>query len=157
MNTLPAATRPSRSRSDERRLLLLETTLRLVAVGGVDGVTHRRVAQAAGVPLGSTTYYVDSREHLLREAFRHYLQQAKAAQAELAVRFQNQGSAGVVDFLVEVTQREFEDESTIRAEYELTLFASRDAAVAEQLHDCDEWIVGNLARTLRRLAPILRR
>ncbi|MHC4910387.1 MAG: TetR/AcrR family transcriptional regulator [Planctomycetota bacterium] len=86
MNTLPSATSPSRSRSDERRLLLLETTLRLVAVGGVDAVTHRRVAQAAGVPLGSTTYYFDSREHLLREAFRHYLEQARAAQSELALR-----------------------------------------------------------------------
>jgi DNA-binding transcriptional regulator YbjK len=112
--------------------------------------TSRR-HQAAGVPLGSTTYYFDSREHLLREAFRHYLEQARAAQSELALRFQNQGTAGVVDFLVDLTQREFEDESTIRAEYELTLFASRDAAVAEELHDWDEWIVGNLARTLESL------
>jgi hypothetical protein len=34
-----------------------------------------------------------------------------------------------------VSRRELEDESTIRGEYELTLFASGDAAVAEQLHD----------------------
>ena len=47
--------------------------LSLIAQQGFAAVTHRRVAAAAGVPLGSTTYYFDSREHLLREAFRRFL------------------------------------------------------------------------------------
>jgi DNA-binding transcriptional regulator YbjK len=31
----------------------------------VDAVTHRRVAEAAGLPLASTTYWFESKEHLL--------------------------------------------------------------------------------------------
>ena len=152
MNGLPATpSRPGSARSDERRTLLLETTLRLVAAGGVDSVTHRRVARAAGVPLGSTTYYFDSREHLLREAFRHYLDQARSTQSVMASRLEAPSAESVVSFLVELTEREFTDESRIRAEYELTLFASRDVEVAEELHRWDEWMLARLARTLESL------
>ena len=35
---------------------------------GADAVTHRRVAQVAGLPLASTTYWFDSKEHLLTAA-----------------------------------------------------------------------------------------
>ena len=59
-------------RGEERKTQMLNATLRLIAAGGVDSVTHRRVAEAAGVPLGSTTYHFESREHLLQEAFEHY-------------------------------------------------------------------------------------
>ena len=34
----------------------------------MDAVTHRRVAEVAGLPLASTTYWFDSKEHLLMAA-----------------------------------------------------------------------------------------
>ena len=40
----------------------------IVAEVGVDAVTHRRVAEVAGLPLASTTYWFDSKEHLLTAA-----------------------------------------------------------------------------------------
>ena len=43
--------------------------LRIVAEVGADAVTHRRVAEEAGLPLASTTYWFDSKEHLLTAAF----------------------------------------------------------------------------------------
>ena len=49
MSTALAAPNASRSPGADRRRHLLNTTLRLVAAGGVDAVTHRRVAKAAGV------------------------------------------------------------------------------------------------------------
>jgi DNA-binding transcriptional regulator YbjK len=55
-----------------RRLLLLQTTLRLIADDGIDAVTHRSVAEAADVPLGSTTYWFSSRQEMLREALEHF-------------------------------------------------------------------------------------
>ena len=42
--------------------------LRIVADVGVDAVTHRRVAEVAGLPLASTTYWFESKEHLLTAA-----------------------------------------------------------------------------------------
>ena len=55
-----------------RRLLLLQTTLRLIADDGIDAVTHRSVAEAANVPLGSTTYWFKSRQEMLREALEYF-------------------------------------------------------------------------------------
>jgi DNA-binding transcriptional regulator YbjK len=40
----------------------------VVADEGVDAVTHRRVADVAGLPLASTTYWFESKEHLLTAA-----------------------------------------------------------------------------------------
>ena len=51
-----------------RREQILEATLRVIGRSGREAVTHRAVAEEAGVPLGSTTYYFDSRDDLLGQA-----------------------------------------------------------------------------------------
>jgi AcrR family transcriptional regulator len=51
-----------------RREALLDAVLRIVAEAGADAVTHRRVAEVAGLPLASTTYWFQSKEHLLTAA-----------------------------------------------------------------------------------------
>lgn len=58
----------ARPRGAARREALLEAVLRIVAEVGPDAVTHRRVAEVAGLPLASTTYWFDSKEHLLTAA-----------------------------------------------------------------------------------------
>ncbi len=68
MATLPAPRNPSRPRGAARREALLVATLRLVGEVGADVITHRRVAEAAGLPLASTTYWFESKEHLLTAA-----------------------------------------------------------------------------------------
>jgi DNA-binding transcriptional regulator YbjK len=68
----PAAPPSGRGAQNPRRLLLLQTTLRLIADQGIDAVTHRSVAEAAEVPLGSTTYWFASRQEMLREALEHF-------------------------------------------------------------------------------------
>jgi TetR/AcrR family transcriptional regulator, regulator of biofilm formation and stress response len=64
--------RGARPKGHARRLLLLQTTLRLIADEGIDAVSHRSVAEAAGVPLGSTTYWFASRQDMLRQALEHF-------------------------------------------------------------------------------------
>jgi len=63
--TAPNAPRP---RGAARREALLDAVLRVVAEVGVDAVTHRRVAEVARLPLASTTYWFESKEHLLTAA-----------------------------------------------------------------------------------------
>ncbi|MGH2929514.1 MAG: TetR/AcrR family transcriptional regulator, partial [Solirubrobacteraceae bacterium] len=58
----------SRPRGAARREALLEAVLRIVAEVGPDAVTHRRVAEVAGLPLASTTYWFESKEQLLTAA-----------------------------------------------------------------------------------------
>jgi DNA-binding transcriptional regulator YbjK len=50
---------------------MLRAAAELLAEGGVKGVTHRSVAERAGVPLASTTYYFKSIDQLTSEALRH--------------------------------------------------------------------------------------
>jgi DNA-binding transcriptional regulator YbjK len=63
--TSPSGARP---RGTARRDALLDAVLRIVAEVGADAVTHRRVAEEAGLPLASTTYWFESKEHLLTAA-----------------------------------------------------------------------------------------
>ncbi|MGI9328273.1 MAG: TetR/AcrR family transcriptional regulator [Pseudomonadales bacterium] len=134
----------------DRRQLILETTLRMIAAGGIDSVTHRRVAEAADIPLGSTTYYFDSREHLLRETFEYYIGMAKALHENLGSKPLNE-VRDLVNFLVELTNRELEDEALLLAEYEMTLFAARDELVAELLHEWDSVMIANITEAMNTL------
>jgi len=65
---IATAPKEPRPRGAARREALLDAVLRVVAEEGVDAVTHRRVAEVAGLPLASTTYWFQSKEHLLTAA-----------------------------------------------------------------------------------------
>jgi TetR/AcrR family transcriptional regulator, regulator of biofilm formation and stress response len=52
------------------RTAIIEATIRLIGRDGVDGVTHRAVAQEAGVSLSSTTYHFASKDEIVDEALR---------------------------------------------------------------------------------------
>lgn len=53
----------------DRRDRIIEATLEVIAIHGVSGTTHRRVAEVADVPLGSMTYHFSGIEDLIEEAF----------------------------------------------------------------------------------------
>lgn len=146
MNAKPKIVR----QKGDRRQLILDTTLRMIAAAGIDSVTHRKVAEAAEIPLGSTTYYFDSREHLIRETFDHYIGMAKALQESIGSKPIN-GLGDVVNYLIELTNREFEDEALLLAEYEMTLFAARDSQVADLLHEWDSAMIANISKALKTL------
>ncbi|MFB8776463.1 TetR/AcrR family transcriptional regulator [Streptomyces broussonetiae] len=55
-----------------RRERILAATLDLIADEGVAGVSHRKIATRAGVPLGSMTYHFTGIDDLLRQAFTHF-------------------------------------------------------------------------------------
>lgn len=94
--------RGRRPRGQARRLLLLQTTLRLIADEGIDAVSHRSVAEAAGVPLGSTTYWFASRQDMLQEALEHF--------ARLEIEMLRERLAAVLD--KRLSRRRLVDEFT---------------------------------------------
>jgi DNA-binding transcriptional regulator YbjK len=67
--TPPAPPRVPRRTDPGRRDRIVEACLDVVADVGVVGTTHRRVAAAADVPLGSMTYHFSGMDELLHEAF----------------------------------------------------------------------------------------
>ncbi|MFJ7272778.1 TetR/AcrR family transcriptional regulator [Streptomyces sp. NPDC099050] len=56
----------------QRRERILAATLDHIADEGVAGVSHRKIAARAGVPLGSMTYHFKGIDELLREAFARF-------------------------------------------------------------------------------------
>jgi DNA-binding transcriptional regulator YbjK len=70
----------ARRRPDpDRRSRIIDAALDVIADNGVAGTSHRRVAEQAGVPLGSMTYHFRSMDELLREAFTRFAESSSAA------------------------------------------------------------------------------
>ncbi|MBT2505833.1 TetR family transcriptional regulator [Streptomyces sp. ISL-98] len=62
--------KPARRRRDPQRRIeeIAEATERVIAERGIEGLTHRAVAEAAGVPLGATTYHFATKDDLITAA-----------------------------------------------------------------------------------------
>jgi TetR/AcrR family transcriptional regulator, regulator of biofilm formation and stress response len=109
-----------------RREQILEAALRVIGRAGVQAVTHRAVAGEAGVPLGSTTYYFDSREDLIRQALEYVAaseveRYAKRADELRTLKSPRELADRLIDELVAAAQ----DRIAYIAEYELWLEAGR--------------------------------
>ncbi len=72
-----------RADSRERRLAILEATLRIIIREGMRGVRHRAVATEAGVPLAATTYYFKDINELISDAFNLYAENSLKATQKL--------------------------------------------------------------------------
>jgi len=74
-------------KGERRRQALVEAAAALLVSGGFDAVRHRAVAERAGLPLASTTYYFDSLDELVTAALEFHgtaeLAYGKARLAEL--------------------------------------------------------------------------
>jgi TetR/AcrR family transcriptional regulator, regulator of biofilm formation and stress response len=62
-----------------RRDHLVSTALDVIAEHGVAGATHRAIARAADVPLGSTSYHFTSIDQLIAAAFTVHAEQVAGA------------------------------------------------------------------------------
>ncbi len=58
-------------KGERRRQALVESAAELILEGGIDAVRHRAVANRAGLPLASTTYYFESLDELVVCAFEY--------------------------------------------------------------------------------------
>ncbi|GAA2335214.1 TetR/AcrR family transcriptional regulator [Dactylosporangium salmoneum] len=67
--TQPAAARRPRRLDPGRRDRIIDAALTVIAERGVAGASHRVIARAADVPLGSMTYHFASFDEVLVEAF----------------------------------------------------------------------------------------
>lgn len=139
------------SSAEVRRREILVAALRVIAAGGPDAITHRRVAAEARVPLGSLTYYFDSREDLVREAFRHYMAATGAFLDALDHEIPATTPAALVKMLVEMARREFVDPAMVRAEYEMILYAARDPEIWREFTAWERGLEARLAANFEGL------
>jgi DNA-binding transcriptional regulator YbjK len=66
------ATTSQRRHDPGRRDRIINACLDVIAQNGVAGTSHRKVAEAADVPLGSMTYHFMGMQDLLHEAFSRF-------------------------------------------------------------------------------------
>jgi DNA-binding transcriptional regulator YbjK len=136
---MPASTRSApRPRGAARRQALIDATLQIVADVGADAVTHRRVAEAAHLPLAATTYWFDSKEDLLTAALGH------AAERDIARLEALAGSAGGAGDAIGKAVRAIVEPLDVRlpasrasllASYALLLEAARRPALRDLARD----------------------
>ena len=70
-----ATTHPVRqARGSAREHAIARAVLGVIAERGVAGCTHRAVAAASGVPVGSVSYYFPTVDGLLEGALRHFVE-----------------------------------------------------------------------------------
>ena len=110
----------------DRRDAIADAAIHLVATRGLRGLTHRAVDAEAGLPPGSTSYYLRTRNALLTACVNRMLARDVSAAAPDGV----QASSGVgvppVELLVGMTVGLARDRpDDLVARYELSLEASR--------------------------------
>ena len=119
----------------ERRSVILDGVIDLLATRGMDGVTHRAVDAIAGLPQGSTTYYFPKKTALLVAAAAHLEallgKDCDALQVEFAERAAAQGVAAAVDYVGhEVVAYADGARHLFLARIELTMASARQEALA---------------------------
>lgn len=136
-----------------RRQRIVDATLEAIALHGVTGTTHRRIAALASVPLGSVTYYFATLDDLVMTAFLQLAERASVDFAAHMARASDRASAkaAIVDIIagsVWATPR------TLLLSYELYAFAARHPPVAAVMR---RWMGNSRAALERFFDPLTAR
>lgn len=125
------------AKGERRRAAVVAAAARLVLSDGPAALTHRRVAEAAQVPLAATTYYFSGRDELLAAAGERIVDSWVVAAERVAKRAAAEATGageparaygGLVDDLVTALLPPKVGE--IRGHYEHLVGAGRDRALA---------------------------
>ena len=121
-------TQRSRRNDPARRQRIIDATLAVIAAHGTASTTHRRIAAAAEVPLGSVTYYFRTLEDLLTAAFLQLATESSAAfRARLEIATDRATACtAVVDI---IANQVWAAPRTLLLSYELYAFSARHPAV----------------------------
>src|SRR4051795_4118587 len=125
-----SAQRTRRRQGEERVDEILRATLGVIGRHGLGAVTHRTVADASGVPLGSLTYYFATKHDLLRAALQLFVAEDVARLRATADELLAAGASGpeVVERFAAILDAE---ETGGAAQFDLYLEASRDPVLRE--------------------------
>lgn len=108
-----------------RRERILDAALDVIAEHGAIKVTFRKIADAAGVPLGSLTYYFDDMQHLLTEAFTRLAESVSSRYGALlaAARTPQEAQEAIVEIIC--GGKVWGTDRNLLLSYELYAFATR--------------------------------
>ncbi len=137
-----------RRHDPQRRTRILDAALDVLVSDGVGGLTHRKVASCADVPLGSVTYHFATLADLRSQAFAWYVHQRTAEYEALFTAVRTR--ADLVDVLVDLVQGGPSGSRSAVLGFELHLAALRDPALRALTH---EWTRASRAVLARFTGP----
>lgn len=112
-----------------RRAKIVDAAIGVIAEHGVEAMSHRRVAAAAGVPLAATTYYFTSLDELRTAALRETVRRDLAPMEE---QLANLGQASdLAELLGQLIHDWLEDRVTSVVTIEIFASAMRRESVRE--------------------------
>jgi len=120
--------RRARRYDPDRRERLIAIALDVIAEHGVAGASHRVIARAADVPLGSTTYHFSTLDELLAAAFTVHAE-AVADALEERMREVTDSDAALEALVGHLTQDLLADDRALVLAVELYLAAARRPAL----------------------------
>ncbi|MFI7602747.1 TetR/AcrR family transcriptional regulator [Actinoplanes sp. NPDC049681] len=127
---MTASARSARRHDPDRRSRIIDVTVDIIAEHGVAGTTHRRIAAAADVPLGSLTYHFDGLNDLLTQAFRRHAERMSVSYAAAFAEVRT--PEDFVDAVTDLIHSDADADSRDWAvAYELYLAALRDPALRQ--------------------------
>ena len=155
MAMMTAAVTP---KGERRRSALVCAAAELLCQGGFEAVTHRSVAERAGIPLASTTYYFSSLEELIETAV-EYLGTSEVSQLRDRVNSlprRRRGAEAAADVLVDLLAGEPNREQLI-SRYERYIACARHPAMRgverRLLKQRVDAVAEAMARSGRRARP----
>ena len=95
-------TAASTPKGERRRHELVAAAAALLTEGGFDAIRHRAVAERAGLPLASTTYYFDSLDELIEAAVEHAGRAELVAGRERLARLHDGEPVDVIEFALDL-------------------------------------------------------
>lgn len=123
------APRPRQDRSRRKREALLRATVEVLSDGGAKSVTHRAVAERAGLPLASTTYYFTSIQELIEEALQLHVAERITEIQGLAAMVAS-GAASAQDIAERLAEGFVAQPALVlMAQYEMYVAAGRNPAL----------------------------
>lgn len=125
---------------EDRRILLADAGITVLATAGARGLTHRAVDRAAGIAEGSTSYYFRTRVALLRacaERLAAHTMDVIAAAAESG----RLTDAGLVEVSVAAVHAWIADGGRlVLARHELLLESARDPGLREPIEMTTDYV-----------------
>ena len=138
---------PQQQRGRERRAAVVRAAAEIAAEAGFAAVSHRSVAQRAGVPLGSTTYYFSSLDELLGAVAGAMVDEC-LDRGSAVVSAAQPGTYSPKEAAALVTEAVLPGDERILGYYEPLLSAARHPAVASALGQARPRLMAMVSRAL---------
>ena len=130
---------------EARRREIVAAAAELIVEVGADGITHRKVAARAGVPLGSTTQHFDTLDDLRSAALRELADEVDARLDGVRIALAERGTTPAV--IADLIAGGLDDARAVKADRAVVTAAVHDPRLRELARHLSEQLVGLLEPT----------